>query len=41
LIAVTAAVWLEADRFSKTVPAIALWDEEKVKRWEREALGIE
>lgn len=41
LIAVTAAVWLEADRFSKTVPNIAVWDPEKVKRWEREALGIE
>jgi hypothetical protein len=37
LIAVTAAVWLEADRFVVKDPQVHGWDDEKVKQWEKEA----
>lgn len=37
LIAVTGAVWLEADRFVVKDPQIHAWDDEKIKMWEKEA----
>ena len=37
LIAVTGAVWLEADRFEAKNPQVYGWDEEKIAQWEREA----
>lgn len=37
LIACTAAIWLEAGRFSVKDPQVHGWDEGKISQWEKEA----
>jgi hypothetical protein len=37
LVAVTAAVWLEAGRFAEKDPQVHGWDQDKIARWEAEA----